>query len=269
VNAIESRIELREPARDLSELWLAHQRAPGGTTRGALLGQYLWLVECEAQRALLKVRRGAVEYGELVNEGVIGLAMALERFNACSATSFPAFARWRVRDQIADYLRSADPLPKGRRGRIRELELAVEALRGHLGEEPTPQQVCRYLGIDLADYRQRRQDQLNARVLSLDAMQDPDDESDDSRKAVVPADPNAQVPDGQPRRTELLILVAIEIDSLPRIQRLVLVLRFVAGLTREQTGAVLGLPACQVYRLEKAALATLRDKLRERLPGRL
>ncbi len=263
------RSEPQESPFGLNELWKGFRGNRGGPLWTALLEQYLWIARDEARSFIAKIPRGSAEFDELFSEGVIGLADALTRFDLSAGTWFPAFARWRVRGRIADRLRALDPIPRAWRRLIDEIEAARQSLRFRLRCEPSPAQICEFLGLGLDDYHRSRRYLLLAGPVSLEALTEPDEDAQDARRAPLPSALSVPAPDGQPPRPELLALVAGELRRLPPAQALVLSIRYVEELNRVETSVVLGLRVWQVRTLEKRALSTLRERLSARLPGRL
>ena len=74
----------------------------------------------------------SIDIGDLVQDGVIGLIDAANRFDEGRGIKFETFAERRVRGAMIDALRK-DAWPRGVRRQRRELEAAREALRRELG----------------------------------------------------------------------------------------------------------------------------------------
>ena len=74
----------------------------------------------------------SIDIGDLVQDGVIGLIDAANRFDADRGIKFETFAERRVRGAMIDALRK-DAWPRGVRRQRRELEAAREELRRELG----------------------------------------------------------------------------------------------------------------------------------------
>src|SRR6187455_3504577 len=78
----------------------------------------------------------SIDLGVLVQDGVLGLIDAANRFDEGRGIKFETFAERRVRGAMIDALRR-DAWPRGVRRVRRELETAREELRRELGGEPT------------------------------------------------------------------------------------------------------------------------------------
>ena len=89
----------------------------------------------------------SVDLGDLVQDGMVGLIDAAERFDEERGIKFETFAERRVRGAMIDALRR-DAWPRGIRRARRELEAAREKLRQELGTEPSLAAIAEHLGSD-------------------------------------------------------------------------------------------------------------------------
>src|SRR5690349_15869234 len=91
----------------------------------------------------------SIDIGDLVQDGVIGLIDAANRFDEGRGIKFETFAERRVRGAMIDALRK-DAWPRGVRRQRRELEAAREALRRETGSEPSLADLAARVGTDEA-----------------------------------------------------------------------------------------------------------------------
>jgi RNA polymerase sigma factor (sigma-70 family) len=89
----------------------------------------------------------SIDIGDLVQDGVIGLIDAANRFDEDRGIKFETFAERRVRGAMIDALRK-DAWPRGVRRQRRELEAAREQLRRELGYEPSLADLAAKVGSD-------------------------------------------------------------------------------------------------------------------------
>src|SRR4051812_31658788 len=89
----------------------------------------------------------SIDIGDLVQDGVIGLIDASDRFDEGRGIKFETFAERRVRGAMIDALRK-DAWPRGVRRKRRELEAASEQLRRELGHEPSLADLATKMGSD-------------------------------------------------------------------------------------------------------------------------
>lgn len=84
----------------------------------AAVEAYLPLVGAIA-RTLSRGLPSSVELNELINDGVIGLMGALQRYDPGRGVGFSTYAGHRIRGAMLDGLRRRDPVPRAFRGRRR------------------------------------------------------------------------------------------------------------------------------------------------------
>src|SRR6476660_5159873 len=118
--------------------------ATASQTRRVAAG--LPFVESLARR-MASTMPNSIDIGDLVQDGVLGLMDAANRFDEGRGIKFETFAERRVRGAMIDALRR-DAWPRGVRRVRRELEAAREQLRRELGAEPTLSDLARRVGSD-------------------------------------------------------------------------------------------------------------------------
>src|SRR6187399_3291464 len=89
----------------------------------------------------------SIDLGDLVQDGVLGLIDAANRYDEGRGIKFETFAERRVRGAMIDALRR-EAWPRGVRRQRRELEAAREALRRELGAEPSLADLAARVGTD-------------------------------------------------------------------------------------------------------------------------
>src|SRR5215217_6209877 len=89
----------------------------------------------------------SIDLSDLVQDGVIGLIDAAQRFDEARGIKFETFAERRIRGAMIDALRK-DAWPRGVRRVRRELEAAREKLRVTLGHEPSLSDLATAIGAD-------------------------------------------------------------------------------------------------------------------------
>ena len=131
------------PRRPLGALQHRILRQPPGHGR---IVAGLPFVEALARRMAASMPH-SIDLGDLVQDGVIGLIDAANRFDEDRGIKFETFAERRIRGAMIDALRK-DAWPRGVRRQRRELEAAREALRRELGCEPSIADLAAKVGSD-------------------------------------------------------------------------------------------------------------------------
>src|SRR3954465_6858378 len=120
------------------------QPASAAQNRRVVAG--LPFVESLARR-MASTMPNSIDIGDLVQDGVIGLIDAANRFDEERGIKFETFAERRVRGAMIDALRK-DAWPRGVRRQRRELDAARESLRRELGHEPSMADLAARVGSD-------------------------------------------------------------------------------------------------------------------------
>src|SRR4249920_4226375 len=123
------------------------QRQPLDCQQQARVQASLPFVESLARR-MASTMPHSIDLGDLVQDGVLGLIDAANRFDESRGIKFETFAERRVRGAMIDALRR-DAWPRGVRRVRRELEAARQVLRRELGAEPTLADLAKRVGLDV------------------------------------------------------------------------------------------------------------------------
>jgi RNA polymerase sigma factor FliA len=199
----------------------------------------------------------SIDISDLVQDGVIGLIDAAERFDEARGIKFETFAERRIRGAMIDALRK-DAWPRGVRRVRRELEAAREKLRVTLGHEPSLSDLAAAVGSD-----EKRLGKTIVRINTIESTSPLScgDNVDESQlpAVLVPAEPER--PDFAYERTEVRDRVRGAIDTLPARERRVISLYYYGEVTMKEIGAELGVNESRVSQLHARALRRLREAL--------
>jgi RNA polymerase sigma factor FliA len=199
----------------------------------------------------------SIDLSDLVQDGVIGLIDAAERFDEKRGIKFETFAERRVRGAMIDALRK-DAWPRGVRRVRRELEAAREKLRVSLGHEPSLADLAAEVGSD-----EKRLGKTIVRINTIEStspLSCGDNVDEAQLPAVfVPAEPER--PDHAYERSEVKNRVRAAIETLPARERRVICLYYYEEVTMKEIGAELGVNESRVSQLHARALRRLREAL--------
>lgn len=213
--------------------------------------------------SIAKNHRGqGVEFLDLLQEGVLGLVRAVEKFDWRLGYKFSTYATWWIRQSVqraVDNQAGLIRIPVHIRERMRQLKRQRRKLEVELAREPSLAELAATAGLDPAEVAFLQD--LEADVISLDRPVG--DDSDGLRLADL-------LNDGRPNEFELALdqradqeLVAEFLDLLTAREREVLIRRF--GLddgepdTLEEIGASWGLTRERIRQIENKALKRLTD----------
>jgi RNA polymerase sigma factor for flagellar operon FliA len=205
----------------------------------------------------------SIDLGDLVQDGVIGLIDAAQRFDESRGIKFETFAERRVRGAMIDALRR-DAWPRGVRRVRRELEAARETLRRELGHEPSLADLAAKVGTD-----EKRLGRTIVRIHTIESTSPlATSETVDETclpSALVPSEPEA--PDAAYERCEVRDKVRNAIASLPPREQKVISLYYYGDVTMKQIGAEIGVNESRVSQLHGRAIKRLRAALSDIAPA--
>jgi RNA polymerase sigma factor FliA len=246
----------RTPASVADALWVRYRSTGDSEARAQLLERYLGLVHHIACQ--VGARTPAVELGELVSAGTIGLVRALDCFDLSRGLAFSTYVVRRIRGAILDDLRSRDWTPRSVRARNRKLLAVTATLQGRLGRAPEPREIAAALEIDLATYWQWQGAAEGGVMVSFDAS------APCSRSALTLGetinDPDETLPGQELANREEVQGLRQAIGMLPEKERTVLAMYYYEELNLRQIAEVLHVTESRVSQIRTQALRRLRER---------
>jgi len=203
---------------------------------------------------------------DLIEEGNLGLIKGVERYDLGRGTKVSTYAAWWIKQSIMRALANKGKIiriPVYMQERVNSFRRKVSALSQQLGNQPSPQQISKELGMTIEEI-----DYLNevARIpSSLDAAIDRDGFG---RLSDMIQDTNSPAPDEMVDTADLHKDLLGLIELLPQREIKILQMRF--GLDGEDTrtlsyiGKEFGISRERVRQIINKSTRRLRNTLRER-----
>jgi RNA polymerase sigma factor for flagellar operon FliA len=196
----------------------------------------------------------SVPLEDLVDEGVIGLLDALDKFDPLKQVQLKSYAQFRIRGAILDSLRAGDWSPRSLRAKAWQLEKGRVEMSASLGRLPTNTELAGYLSMNPSDMRHLLGE---LQALHVDSL-----ETRDSNEWELLGKEN---PLGDPfslcLREEIRSCLLEAMAGLGERERQVLALYYANELTMKEVGAVLGIGESRVSQIHSAAISRLRGRL--------
>jgi RNA polymerase sigma factor for flagellar operon FliA len=204
-----------------------------------------------------------VLFDDLVQNGMLGLLDAFDRFEEGFGAQFETYATQRVRGAMLDGLRESDWLPRNLRRELRRIESAINELEHANGRVPSERELAEALGMTLAEYQKTL---LEARGHQLVYFEDFSGEGDEDflerHFTDNDADPLNILED---RNFKNLMVQAIE--KLPEREKLMMALYYEQDLNLREIGEVMGVTESRVCQLHTQAVSRLRGQLVGQIPS--
>ena len=140
--------------------------ASGTLDKEQLVVQYAPLVKRIAYHLMAKLP-ASVQVEDIIQNGMMGLLDAINRYEEGLGAQFETYAVQRIRGSMLDGLRENDWLPRSLRRDMRRIEAAVHLLEQQNGRHPTEAELAESLGVPLADYQHMLQEALFFMIRSI------------------------------------------------------------------------------------------------------
>lgn len=230
--------------------------ASGQLNKDQLVQRFAPLVKRIAYHLMSRLP-SSVQVEDLVQNGMIGLLDAIERFEAGMGAQFETYAAQRVRGAMLDGLRENDWLPRSLRREFRQIEKTISQLEQQYGRQPSETELARALGIPLADYQKMLQDARGHQLISFeDLVEESDDDFLERHLTDGSGDPLRILEDDNLRR-----LLVQGIELLPEREKLMMALYYEQDLNLREIGEVMGVTESRVCQLHTQAVARLRARI--------
>ncbi len=191
------------------------------------------------------------EADDLYQLGCLGFLKAVDGFDFSYGTQFSTYAVPKIAGEIRRFLRDdgAVKVSRGIKERAATIKTARNQLVHALGREPTIQEISVQTGFTIEDIAV-----AETATASVESMQQETGEDGFSLENIL-SDTQSE--------DKMLEQIALRqgIDRLPEREALVIRLRYYHGLTQQRVSRVLDVSQVQVSRIEKKALARLREIL--------
>lgn len=195
--------------------------------------------------------RGA-EPDDLYQLACVGFIKAVRGFDAALGNEFSTYAVPKIAGEIRRFLRDDGAVKIGRAvkeraARVRRVQAELE---GRTGRSPTVSEVAAAAGLTAEEVASCEQAEVTVDSFEREL-------SGGGRLGDLVGD------EGMEERACLYLSLGEAIHALPERERQVLALRFSRDLTQQQVSRIIGVSQVQVSRIEKRAIAALREKLQE------
>ncbi|MGK7312448.1 MAG: sigma-70 family RNA polymerase sigma factor [Candidatus Longimicrobiales bacterium M2_2A_002] len=235
--------------------WREYRETGDVAVRNRLVERHLALVHHFAHRMRPRTG-GAVEVGELVSAGTVGLLHAVSSFDPDVGSRFSTFAASRIRGAMLDEMRTQDVAPRSVRRKQRKMERARDRLAVELDRTPRHPELAEVLGVDPQQLWRWKWDVDRSRRVSLEDLLG----SPSSDRGGEEPGQGMAVEERLALQSELVRLRA-ELSTLSDRDREVIELYDLEGWTLREIGERFGVSESRVSQIRTRALGRLREKM--------
>ena len=230
--------------------------AAGRINKDQLVQRFAPLVKRIAYHLMARLPP-SVQVDDLIQNGMLGLLDAIERFESGMGAQFETYAAQRVRGAMLDGLRENDWLPRSLRRDFRRIEEAIAQLEQAHGRPPAEKELAAALGVSLVEYQRMLQDARGHQLISFEDMVEEEDEDFLERHLTDGANEPSKLLEDESLRQALMH----GIEALPEREKLMMALYYEQDLNLREIGEVMGVTESRVCQLHSQAVARLRARI--------
>lgn len=247
----ESEIE----AMTTEELLLTYKQTNQEELKWPLVLRYVGLVRSIALQ-VRGVYSSFAQVDDIINEGVLALVGAVDKFDLEKGVKFETYVSKRIRGMVIDLARKQDWIPRNVRKRAKEIDLASAELSAALGRTPTDAEIARHLGITQERYQKDAANIALSNVLSLDVLMDTRETA--GYPMEVPSSDAGSQPELALQEREMQRALAQGIASLRENEQMVLSLYYERNLHLKEIAQVMELSEPRISQIHTRALQKLK-----------
>ena len=192
-----------------------------------------------------------VEPDDLFQLGCVGFLKAVRGFDPAYGCQFSTYAVPKIAGEIRRFLRDDGPVKvsRGIKERATAIRAARTALEQRLGREPYVSELAAETGLEGAE--------IAAAELAVSPTESLQRETGEDGFTLE----STLGDEGQEERLLDRVWLRQAMERLPERERQIIALRYFHDLTQEKCAAIVGVSQVQVSRLERRAMASLREML--------
>jgi RNA polymerase sigma factor for flagellar operon FliA len=199
-----------------------------------------------------------ISLDDLISTGVLGLMAAIDNFDPALGVQLNTYAERRIRGAIIDSLRDMDWAPRETRKRSKLIEAAIHRAKQRLGREPGEEEIAAELGITEAEYQK-----WLAEVQSVELERLEFAPGDNPRRDLINFVSSGEEawPSRIVERAELVRILALAIERMPKSERTVLSLYYYEELNLREIAEVMKMHLSRIAQLRTQGILRLRSHL--------
>ncbi|MCI8914178.1 MAG: FliA/WhiG family RNA polymerase sigma factor [Lawsonibacter sp.] len=245
------------------ELFQAYKDTGNQDLKWPLVMRYIGLVKSIALQ-VRGVYSSFAQVDDIVNEGLLTLAVAVDKFDPDKGIKFETYVSKRIRGAVIDLARRQDWVPRSVRRKARDIDQASSELFSELGRYPTDEEMAQRLGVSQNQYQEDLANSSMCNVLSLDALFE---DREQNSSAEVPDGGLDSRPEDSMLRQEMLEILTKAIESLRENEQTVISLYYHKNLSMKEIAQVMEVSEPRISQLHSRAIQKLKLYMNQYMTG--
>ncbi|MBE3592651.1 MAG: FliA/WhiG family RNA polymerase sigma factor [Thermoanaerobacter sp.] len=239
------------------DIWKTYNSNKDPNLRNEIIIKYMPLVKHIVKKLIISDITQS-EYEDLINQGVIGLIDAIEKYQPSKGVKFETYATLRIRGEIIDYLRRKDWMPRSLKKKYKKIEKTVETLQQKYNREPTVEEITEACGLNETDVL-KTLSYIN--VSNINSLEEAIENN--FKLHAISNNVELKNPEEEVLYKELKRKLASAIESLPNKERLVITLYYYEDLNYKDISKILNLTESRISQIHTKAIKRIREMLGE------
>ncbi|MDO4710771.1 MAG: FliA/WhiG family RNA polymerase sigma factor [Peptostreptococcaceae bacterium] len=198
---------------------------------------------------------------DIVNEGVIAVIKAIDKFDPEKNVKFETYISKRIRGLIIDIARKQDWVPRSIRKANKDINIATETLYAKTGKTPTANEVADFMGMSVQKYWEQTSKNNIFGFLSLDTiLEEAGEIADFKRVSSLESD---RSPESTLLELEMDETLKKGLNDLRERERSVIDMYYHKNLSMKEIAAILNVSEPRISQIHAAAIKKLRGSMKE------
>lgn len=249
----------RKKQEEIKEKFIEYQKTKDKTLRDELIEEHMYLAEILAK----KYTGRGIDYEDIFQVASVGLILAVDRFDPSKGYVFSSYATPTIIGEIKRHFRDKGwtiKVPRRIQELSKKISVAKNVLAGELGRIPTAEDIADYLDVSYDQVIEAMEASKVYQPGSIDSTIDSSDDGNDLQISDIIGDDDPTY-----ERVENLDYLVRELKKLPKIERTILIERYINRKTQIAIAEELGISQMTVSRIEKKVIRSLRADAEKRM----
>lgn len=198
---------------------------------------------------------------DIVNEGVIAIMKAIDKFDVDKNVKFETYISKRIRGLIIDLARKQDWVPRSVRKVNKDIANIMDESYAQTGEMPTHEEIAEKLGLSMQKYWELTSKNNIFGFISLDTLTEEAGSISELKKVNSEGIENA--PEKSLLKLELNKNLLFQVESLRDREQEVLSMYYKDSFSMREIAEHMGISEPRVSQIHSTAIKKLREKMRE------
>lgn len=240
-------------------LWGKYAETRDPALRNDIVMHYAGLVKMIALR-MRGTYKNYAQLDDVVNQGIIAMIDAVERFEPEKGFKFETFASIKIKGAIIDYIRAQDWVPRRLRKMSVDLEGAYNTLYSELGRQPTHKELAKSMNVTTEQLDRVMESSYNFNLLSYEEVVW-------QKMSVMGDEPSTDSIEDSPERKlmeqDLREQLGNAIDALNERERTVISLYYYENLKLKEIAQVLSVSESRICQIHSAAILKMKKNMND------